>query len=201
MVADGSMVSDLIKQTRANTGQEVEEALGDCAYGSRTAVAQAEREGVELNSRMPGPRKGFFPPGAFKVSKDRTQAVCPAGHEAVKAYRSKDAYQLTWDEKTCQACPLRDQCTRGRRKVLTAALDFHEKRARERWARSEQGREKLKARIAVEHALGRAKNRGAGKSRYFGRLKTRFQWLWTLAVNNLQQVWALTSARSTALAA
>jgi hypothetical protein len=47
----------------------------------------------------------------------------------------------------------------------------------------------LKRRVVVEHAIGRLKNRGAGRARYFGRLKTRAQWLWSAAVVNLSLVW------------
>lgn len=192
---DGELVGSLIEQTEINTGAEVEEALGDCAYSSQTAADQAEEAGVTLRTRMPGSRKGLFGPEEFKVSKDRTESTCPAGHAPEKVYRSKGAFVHWWAESNCATCPLRDQClSHGKRRVLTVKPNFHERRKRERWSRSKKGREKLRERVVVEHSLGRAKNRGAGKSRYFGRLKTRFQWLWTAAVNNLLLVLALARA-------
>jgi hypothetical protein len=41
----------------------------------------------------------------------------------------------------------------------------------------------------VEHAIGRIKYLGAGTARYFGRTKTKAQWLWTAAVVNLSLTW------------
>ena len=196
MIHDGARVASLIKQTKANTGLEVEEALGDCAYSSQTAAEQAVEAKVKLRTRMPGSRKGLFGPEEFKVSKDRTESTCPAGHAPEKVYRNKGAFLHNWALETCQACPLRDQClSHGKRRTLTVNPNFHERRKKERWARSKKGRKKLRKRVVVEHSIGRAKNRGAGRSRYFGRVKTRFQWLWTIAVNNLLQIRALLEAK------
>ena len=44
--------------------------------------------------------------------------------------------------------------------------------------------------MEVEHAIGRIKNRGGKCARYFGRAKTKAQWLWTAAVSNFLLVWA-----------
>jgi hypothetical protein len=63
--------------------------------------------------------------------------------------------------------------------------DFHERRAKERYARSVEGRAKIRKRVVVEHAIGRLKQRGAGQARYFGRKKTRLQWMMTAAAVNL----------------
>ena len=63
--------------------------------------------------------------------------------------------------------------------------DFHERRARERYARSVEGRAKIRKRVVVEHAIGRLKQRGAGQARYVGRKKTRLQWMMTAAAVNL----------------
>ena len=190
--ADGEQVDSLIKQTEANTGCKVDEALGDCAYSSQRASEKAESVGTTLLTRMPGSRKGLFGPDDFNVSKDRTESKCPAGHAPEKVYRNKGAYVHHWAKETCQACPLRDQCvSHGKRRTLTVKPNFHDRRKREKWSRSEEGREKLRQRVVVEHALGRAKNRGAGQSRYFGRAKTRFQWLWTAAAENFLRLFAL----------
>jgi hypothetical protein len=49
----------------------------------------------------------------------------------------------------------------------------------------------LRKRVVVEHAIGRLKNLGAGTARYFGRAKTKAQWLWTAAAANLSLIWCL----------
>ena len=43
--------------------------------------------------------------------------------------------------------------------------------------------------MAVEPALGRMKNLGAGHSRYFGKAKIKSHLLWSAAVVNLSMVW------------
>jgi hypothetical protein len=189
--ADGEMVEALIEQTRELSGCEIEVALGDCAYSSRNALGQAKQAGVELHTKMPGHRKGMFAPGDFEVSEDRLEARCPAGHQSGRHNRTKlkdsrgSAIQHLWPEKLCGSCPLKERCTRGKRKTLVVPEDFHDRRQRERYANSPEGHQELRQRVAVEHAIGRLKNRGAGHSRYFGQQKTKAQWLWTAALANL----------------
>ena len=188
--ADGEKVSDLIEQSKENTGREVSGAVGDCAYGSATAQAQAESQGIELDSKMPSPPKGKFGPGAFKVSDDGQTATCPAGHPSMKQYQAKEGTLHIWSPDLCEECPLKPKCTKAAKRQLIVRQDFHSRRQRESWARSEEGRMVLRKRVIVEHAIGRIKNLGAGTARYFGQAKTKTQWLWTAAVANLSLIWS-----------
>jgi hypothetical protein len=141
---------------------------------------------------MPAHRKGLFGPGDFDLSEDHRTATCPAGHQSEKQYRAKDGILHKWPVTTCHACPLRDKCTKsksGYRQMLVRS-NFHDRRRREKYAGSEEGRAVLRKRVVVEHAIGRVKNLGAGTARYFGRAKTNTQWLWCAAVANLSLVWA-----------
>lgn len=193
--ADGVHVQDLLETTEVLTGSKVERALGDSAYSSREAQRQAKQADVDLRTKMPSFRKDFFAPGDFKVSEDGHTAICPAGHPSVRqgSHRPKDCtpeVRHHWSEKLCNSCSLKTLCTPGRLRSLGVPTDFHERRRRERYARSPEGRQELRRRIVVEHAIARLKNLGAGASRYFGREKTRSQWLWTAAVANLSLVWS-----------
>jgi hypothetical protein len=190
--ADGEKVSDLIEQSKENTGSEVSGAVGDCAYSSATAQAQAESQGVKLDSKMPSPPKGKFGPGDFTVSDDDRTASCPAGHPSVKQYNAKDGILHIWSPELCEGCPLKPKCTAAAKRQLLVRQDFHSRRQRERWARSEEGRMTLRKRVVVEHTIGRIKNLGAGTARYFGQAKTKAQWQWTAAVANLSLMWSLT---------
>jgi len=186
---EGSKVAEAVGGTEDRTGCEVDEVLGDCAYSSRTAIEQAADVGVPIKSKMPSPPKGRFGPGDFEVSEDRRSATCPAGVESAKAGRSKDHYLLEWSEEACGACPLRESCTRVRRRTLRVPPNFHDRRARERYARSSEGKQHLRLRVVVEHAIGRLKNLGAKQARYFGRRKTQVQWVLTATVANLSLAW------------
>ena len=194
--ADGDKVGSLIEKTRENTGAEVEEALGDCAYGTQAAQQQAMDCGIDLKSKMPAPPKGKFGPGDFDVSGDGSEARCPAGHHSVKQYNRKAGMLHTWSPEQCGPCPLREKCTTAAGRQLKVPPQFHDRRRRERYARSPEGRATLRLRIVVEHAIGRIKNLGAGTARYFGQAKTAEQWSWTAAVANLSLIWSKTAAET-----
>ena len=187
--ADGSQVQPLVEQTVRITQIPVEQALGDTAYSSKTAVDQAKDAHIELVTKMPSPPHGRLGPDAFKVSPDGKTAQCPAGYVSKSVHKNKDGFEHTWQERQCSACPLRSQCTTGKFRTLRVPVNFHDRRAREKYARSEEGRLLLRKRVVVEHAIGRLKHLGAGASRYFGQLKTKAQWMWSAAVANLSLVW------------
>lgn len=187
--ADGAQIKSLLEKTQQTTELPVEQALGDTAYSSRTAIAAADEVGVELVTKMPSPPKGRYGPGAFQVSADGKNARCPAGIPSARAVRRADALVHHWSPESCGGCRLRDTCTKAAARTLFVPPDFHERRERERYASSTSGRSVLRQRIAVEHGFGRLKNLGAGAARYFGRANTHAQWLWTAAAANLSIVW------------
>lgn len=187
--ADGAQVASLLEQTTRQTGREVEQALGDTAYSTRVALSQARDADVDLVTKMPSPRSGRHGPGDFEVSEDGQQARCPAGRASTQVKRRGAGYLHVWSPAACGACAQKSRCTNASSRTLLVPVDFHDRRGRERYARSEEGRHLLRERMVAEHALGRLKNRGAGTARYFGRRKTRGQWLWTAAVANLSLLW------------
>ncbi len=199
--ADGAKVKTLLDQTSEVTEREVDIALGDSAYSTRKAQGQAKEADVDLRTKMPSHRRDFFAPGDFEVSEDGRTARCPAGHPSVR--QAKDRHQDSvpevrhyWSEELCGSCPMKESCTTGRLRSLHVPNDFHERRRREQYATSPEGRRELRQRVVVEHAIGRLKNLGAGASRYFGRTKTRGQWLWTAAVANFSLVWSAAAAEA-----
>jgi transposase len=188
--SEGSQVHALVEMTETLAESEIEGALGDSAYSTRAALAAAAAELITLSTKMPGPPHGKLGPNDFTVSDDGQAARCPAGNSSCKVGRSKDSFVHSWDPRLCSSCPLRERCTKARARTLMVPPDFHARRARERFAHSPEGRALLRTRVAVEHAIGRLKNLGAGVARYCGRAKTHAQWLWTAAVANLMLVWS-----------
>jgi hypothetical protein len=188
--ADGSKVQSLVEQTVKTTQTPVHQVLGDTAYSSKTAVDQAADIHADLVTKMPSPPEGRLGPDAFKVSPDGKTAQCPAGHASKSVHKNKDGLEHTWSTNQCSTCPLKKQCTSGKFRTLRVPVNFHDRRAREKFARSEEGRLLLRKRVVVEHAIGRLKHLGAGASRYFGQLKTKAQWMWSAAVANLSLVWS-----------
>lgn len=197
-VPEGSKVSEAITASREVTGCEVDEALGDCAYSSRRAQKQAGQSGVTLHTKMPGHRRGYFEPGDFTVNEGGTEARCPAGQVSTSRQKLRNGHALFWSVETCAACAMRSVCTKATRRRLAIPPDFHERRARERFAQSPEGRGIIRNRVVVEHAIGRMKQRGAGRARYFGRRKTRLQWVLTAAAVNLSLAWSASEGKAAA---
>ena len=193
---------DLVEESEANTGVPVQEAMGDAAHGdggTRQAFADAGRR---LVARVPGrPDRQRFPKDDFVIDLVAGSCTCPAGqvtHNIVPAGKRTDgkgrvhhlrAFQFDWSE--CMTCPLRSQCisAKGRRGRWVL---IHPQEALLQEARALQqsaGYDEYRARrVVVEHRLARLVNLGIRQSRYFGRVKTRFQLYLAATVANLTLV-------------
>ena len=193
---------ELVERSEASTGAPVDEAMGDAAYGdggTRQTFADAERR---LVARVPGrPNRSHFPKHDFHLDLAAGSCTCPAGQVTgtiVPAGKRTDGagrvYRLQafqFDGAVCGVCPLRSQCIaaqgrKGRRvlihpqegmlqqaRALQQSADYDEYRAR---------------RVVVEHRLARLVQLGIRQSRYFGRVKTKFQLYLAATVANLTLV-------------
>ena len=196
------LVEQMLSLPKCNTGVQVQEAMGDVTYGdggTRQAFADAGRK---LVARVPGrPDRQRFPKDDFVIDLAAGSCTCPAGrltHTIVPAGKRTDgkgrvnhlrAFQF--DGSECMTCPLRSQCisTKGRkgRWVL-----IHPQEALLQQARALQqsaGYDEYRARrVVVEHRLARLVHLGIRQSRYFGRVKTKFQLYLAATVANLTLV-------------
>src|SRR5690606_35441770 len=165
---------------------------GDCGYGTRPALLEADQVKVPLITKMPAPPKGWFGPRDFTARDDGEVTTCPAGHQSVKVGHPKTGVAHQWSEEQCGLCPLKEQCLYrdSKKRNLLVTPDFHQRRAREAYARSPEGREKLRERVTIEHGIGAMKNLGAGAARYMGRAKTLFQVFLSGAVVSLRRLFA-----------
>ena len=192
---------ELVEQSEANTGVPVEEAMGDAAYGdgdTRQAFADAGRR---LVARVPGrPDRKHFPKDDFVIDLAAGSCTCPAGqvtHTIVPAGkrtgRTGRVHRLQafqFDGAECRTCPLRSQCiaakgSRGRR-VLIDPQEALLQQARA--LQQSTHYDEYRARRVVEHRLARLVQMGIRQSRYFGRVKTRFQLYLAATVANLTLV-------------
>ena len=200
--ADNLGALELVEASEASTGSVVEETMGDAAYGdggTRQAFADAGRR---LVAKAPGrPNRKHFPKDDFHLDLAAGRCACPAGqvtHAIVPAGKRTDrtgrVYQLQafqFDGSVCWACPLRSQCiaAKGRkgRRVLIHPQEalLQEARALQQSAAYDEYRQR---RVVVEHRLARLAQLGIRQSRYFGRVKTRFQVYLAATVANLTLV-------------
>ncbi len=193
---------ELVEQSEANTGVPAEEAMGDAAYGdgdTRQAFADAGRT---LIARVPGrPNRSHFPKEDFRIDLDAGSCTCPAGQVTrtiVPAGRRTDQMGRTYrlkafrfDAAVCGACPLRSQCLAAK-PGTGRTVRLHPQEALLQQARalqhSEGFAEYRQRRVVVEHRLARLVQLGIRQSRYFGRIKTRFQLYLAATVANLTLV-------------
>ena len=194
---------ELVEQSEANTGVPVEEAMGDAAYGDGATRQTFADAGRKLVARVPGrPDRKHFPKDDFVIDLAAGSCTCPAGqvtHTIVPAGKRTDAagrvYRLQafqFDGAECRTCPLRSQCIaakgrKGRRVLIHPHQEglLQEARALQQSAAYDEYRAR---RVAVEHRLARLVQLGLRQSRYFGRVKTRFQLYLAATVANLTLV-------------
>ena len=115
----------LTTASEENTGLDVEETIGDCAYGSgntRQAFADEDRKLVAKVSRHG--RRGQVPREEFRIDVEKMTCTCPAGQiteTLIRAGKWTDRHgkkQQRWaflsDADVCSVCTLRSECTKAR---------------------------------------------------------------------------------------
>jgi hypothetical protein len=200
--ADNREALELVEASEKNTGLEVEETIGDCAYGdgqTRQAFADAERR---LVARLPS-RGGRNQIGkdAFHIDLNEMSCTCPAGQTTRTLIRQgygqdRDGKQqlvqaFAFDADRCFGCVSRPDCVKAKgHKGRTIRVHPQERLLQEARALqvSPAFQEYRQVRQAAEHRLARLVQLGIRQARYFGRRKTLFQLLMAATVANLTLV-------------
>jgi hypothetical protein len=197
--ADNEQALELVKDSEQNTGLEVEETIGDCAYGdgqTRQEFADAERR---LVAKVPSRgSRDQISKDAFRINLDEMSCTCPAEQTTSKLIR-----QGYWQDRhgkrhpdqaflfaadVCSRCHLRSACVKAKgHKGRTIHLHPQERLLQEARAlqHSPAFAEYRRVRQAAEHRLARLVQLGTRQARYFGRKKTLFQLLMAATVANL----------------
>ena len=199
---DSDQALELVEETEKNTWAEVEETIGDCAYGDGATRRVFAGAGRKLIARVPSRKGGqYFAKEEFSIDLETQMCQCPAGEEtgtlvARGSYtdrtgRSEPRQVFQFDPTTCASCQLRPRCVRaGPGKGRTISLHPQEALLQEarRFQQSEGYAVYCRFRQVAEHRLARLVQLGIRKARYFGRTKTLFQVLMAATVANLTLV-------------
>ena len=199
---DHERALQLVEQAQRNADVEVEETVGDCAYGDGKTRQLFAQDGRRLVAKVAGRRGGSqFPKEDFRIDLESMSCICPSGQETRKvvSISSGDRYgapglplrAFRFEAAVCDVCPLRAECVRARPgKGRLVMIHPHEALLQE--ARAFQQSEAFvpyrKLRQAAEHRLARLIQLGVRQARYFGRTKTLFQLLMAATVANLTLV-------------
>lgn len=199
---DNTGALELIEQSEANTGLEVEETIGDAAYGDGVTRQNFADAGRTLIAKVPGrPQKALFPKEDFQIDLAAGTCTCPAGqvtgtvHTATtrtdRAGRSYRVQGFHFHGGVCRSCSLRPQCVgagHGRGRTVTLHPQESLLQQARAFQNSEAFTEYRERRQVVEHRLARLVQLGVRQSRYLGRAKTLFQLLLAATVANLTLV-------------
>lgn len=199
---DNEKALELVKQSEDNAQVEVEETIGDCAYGDGATRQKFADAGRKLVAKVPArPNSAQIPKEDFHIDLETKTCKCPAGHECktlkpVAGHKERNGESQQWlgfkfDPRVCEACPKRAQCVKaGPGKGRTVSLHPQEALLQEARAfqRSEAFLPYRQLRQAAEHRMARLMQLGMRHARYFGRAKTLFQLLMAATVANLTLV-------------
>jgi transposase len=199
---DNTGALDLVEASEQNAGLEVEETIGDCAYGdgkTRQAFADAQRALVARVARR-GSRDQISK-DSFEINLDEMSCTCPAGQTTRTVMgrapgNNRDGQKpsrqvFAFDAEICAACRLRPQCVKAKgRKGRTIQVHPQERLLQEARAlqQSPAFREYRQMRQVAEHRLARLVQLGIRRARYTGRRGTLFQLLMAATVANLTLV-------------
>jgi len=189
--SDDRNALELVEQTEENTKEKVEQAIGDCAYGSgamRQQFADADRE---LLARVPHEaNRGVFGKSQFQIDLSNNRMTCPGGHTTEKRTEQPDGGQVYYFGRACQGCALREQCTTSStgRTVHVHPQEALLAAARE-YQNTPEGKQSFRDRQAVEHRLARMGQLGIGQARYIGTKKTLFQAALAASLANFRRTW------------
>ncbi len=208
---DNEKALALVEQSEQNAEVEVEETIGDCAYGDGTTRQQFAQAGRKLVAKVPDrPNSAQIPKDDaaksptgedFRIDLEKKTCTCPAGQEcrtleSIGRRKDRNGESQEWlgfkfDPAICAACTMRPSCVKaGPDKGRTVSLHPQEALLQEARAFQRNGAFSpyRQLRQTAEHRLARLMQLGVRQARYFGRTKTLFQLLIAATVANLTLV-------------
>jgi Transposase DDE domain/Transposase domain (DUF772) len=178
-------VADQIKADLDAQQRTLEELGIDRAYLTSSLVRDRPDELQIFCKAFPvrnGPR---FAKTAFTIDFEQHLLTCPAGQQMPFTPGGK----VQFPTQTCQACPLRIQCTtstRGRSvQIHPDERLLAELRAAQQ---TPQGRARLRERVKVEHTLAHLGRWQGRRARYLGQRKNQFDLRRVAVVHNLHVI-------------
>jgi hypothetical protein len=140
----------------------VAEVIADTHYGSAEIRQRLASTGVELvaPAQPASAPKGLFSKADFVIDLDAATATCPAGQVVAFNVRPQGRTQVRFPTETCQACPLRERCTKrakGRVVELNPAEALLAAARAARW--TDQFRDRYRQRARIERKIAQLKAR------------------------------------------
>src|SRR6266446_9769029 len=113
--ADADHALEVVEASEVATGCEVQEVIGDCAYGAGDTRAEFAASGRTLVAKVPEiQNQGYFTKTDFQIDLEAGTCTCP-NTQQTRDFRpaKRGGGMFVFATETCAACPVRAQCTRG----------------------------------------------------------------------------------------
>ena len=182
-------VDDLLADVRRHG--ELQEVAFDRAYLGSAKVPGLLDAGITVTCKpWSAHNRGRFTKADFKIAYNDRAITCPAGESATFRVSDKTGRGVArFGQQACENCALRQQCTTSRRgrtvslhRLEPLLIEMRDKKA------SNDGREHLRQRVAVEHSLARVGQLQGRRARYKGTRKNTFDLRRIAAVSNLMEL-------------
>jgi hypothetical protein len=179
-----------IAEDIARQGFTLDELHIDRAYVNSPVVAAVISTGGTVFAKpwaQRAPKPGLFSKADFHIDLRAKTIRCPAGE--VEPFKPGET--VHFDPEVCGACPRRAECTQaaaGRGRSVLIAEDEARQRKFRKLQATAPGRAKLRARVAVEHALAHIAARKGSHARYVGVRKNEFDLRRASSIQNLEAV-------------
>jgi hypothetical protein len=156
----------------------VDEVLLDAGFRTESVLEKAVEH--DINVLMPAtggettrrPPK-LFPQDAFRYDAENDVYHCPAGQVLKRQARYRKQHRMRYASRACFTCPLRDQCTKQKRRVIerTRATELREglaevmaqPQARLRYSKRKSMVEPVFSHLRGQQGLNRFRRRGLAK--------------------------------------
>lgn len=188
---DGALLPQLLAQQQA-AGLFPTHVVGDQAYGGGALRETLTQQGVEIVAKVAPVHNGpYFSKDTFHLDLDARTVRCPAGQVALIPERARIGrhQSVKFPSAVCSACPLHDECVRGRggRSITVGAYEAHRQRARA--AQHDPAVQVLlHRRPLVERKLAHLVRWGSRKARYRGLRKVSLQFFLVGLLANLDRL-------------
>lgn len=199
---DATHALELTQESEVNTGMDVEETVGDCAYGSGNTRQIFADENRKLVAKVATHgRRDQISKDQFKIDLIEMSCTCPAG-QVTRTLVSQGSWKdkngekhpgqaFRFETEVCATCPIRGDCIKSKAK-RGRTVSLHPQEAllqkAKAFQKSEAFKEYRQLRQVAEHRIARLMQLGIRQARYMGRKKTLFQLLMAATVANLTLV-------------
>jgi hypothetical protein len=185
--SDGDAAAGLVREIRDQIGLDVDELVGDMAYGDGDTRAEVEQAGASMVAKVPpAPNGDLFPKTAFTLdltNSDAPTATCPAGHTTGTLaangadQKGRPIRHLVFPAQLCAArLPAAPALrSRPRRSHHSVAASRDPIAGRPSRATPPRDKRKLRNRAKIERKIDHLQDLGMRKARYRGRRKTLLQ--------------------------